>query len=210
MKSKKHIRSSSTQFEMLMLKFNWSMKMNALQKIFVKRCKQPLNDLKNHNNDRSIKRHVRHLSDQVDESMEQHKLIELLKHRRTPTDNFQKCDTSDITRIYSNRKREENSLFFQPDENTRINEQFLALFKDRKDQTYFGILTPRTQVEQENLQKMLEYKKLNQNDLFTFIQLVKKPRIVVEEEKKSQLQSSVNFKLLIFLTLLLLIAITFI
>ncbi|CAD8140418.1 unnamed protein product [Paramecium pentaurelia] len=213
MKSKKNIRSSSAQFETLMLKFNWSMKMNALQKIFMKRCKQPLQDLKNHGNEhpgRIVKRHVRHLSDQVDDTMEQLKLLELLKHRRTPTDNFHKCNSSDLTRIYSNRNRDENSSFFQSDENNIINDQFLALFKDQKDQTYFGILTPRTQIEQENLHKMLEHKKLNSNDISTFIQLVKKPRIVLEEEKNQQLQSSTNFKLLIILTILLLIVITLI
>ncbi|CAD8057266.1 unnamed protein product [Paramecium sonneborni] len=138
MKSKQHIRSSSTQFEILMLKFNWSMKMNALQKILLRRCRQPLQDLKNHYNEqtsRITKKHVRHLSYETDESMEQLKLLELFKHRRTPTDNFQKYTSSDITRIYSNRNREENSSFFQSDENIRINEQFLALFQDRKDQT---------------------------------------------------------------------------
>ncbi|CAK69328.1 unnamed protein product (macronuclear) [Paramecium tetraurelia] len=144
MKSKKHFGSSTTQFEMLMLKFNWSMKMNALQKIFIRRCRQPLYDLKNHGNEhpeRIVKRHVRHLSDQVDDSMEQLKLLELLKHRRTPTDNFHKCNSSNLTRIYSNRNRDMNSSFFQSDENNIINDQFLELFKDQKDQTYFGILS---------------------------------------------------------------------
>lgn len=54
--------------------------------------------------------------------MEQLKLLELLKHRRTPTDNFHKCNCSDLTRIYSNRNRDENSSFFQPDENNIIND----------------------------------------------------------------------------------------
>ncbi|CAD8069986.1 unnamed protein product [Paramecium sonneborni] len=210
-----HVKQNSKpsiHFKKMVLTYHWSLAINKLQKIFNLRCKLPLEMIKNEDfmtkqsrseqNSQIFKKnfnkHVRYLSqqNQVETNSQQENDFNSdeiddsrLIQENSPNQNKNlKLEMKYLHSQYSDVKesahfRNQNSL-----DQLRFNEEFLELFKKQRELSQFGQLSQNKIKEQEILiKKIIDSRPSKQNpDFKTFLTLLKKPQIEIQQPKIQQ------------------------
>ncbi|CAK77851.1 unnamed protein product (macronuclear) [Paramecium tetraurelia] len=209
----------------MVLTYHWSLAINKLQKIFTLRCKMPLQILKNDEQQmkqsrseqnsqifvNKLNKHVRYLSLQPEiesesqqenyQSQEQIEDIETPQKSTPSQNNLLKLNIAKISNQQGDVKesahfRSQNSL-----DQLRFNEEFLELFKKQRELTQFGQLSQSKIKEQEILiKKIIDSRPSKPHpDLKTFLSLLKKPQIEVQQAKIIQQNQQPVYLILIIL-----------
>ncbi|CAD8145452.1 unnamed protein product [Paramecium pentaurelia] len=212
----KNNQKPSTQFKLMVLRYHWSLAINKLQKIIIKRCYQPLLNLQeeslNMKKSRSQQpsllftnksfQHLRYHSQIVQSdskseeeiSTKRQEELETTQKNSNRNDKQQKTHKVEILQIQQNDIKE--SAYFRTQsslDQLKFNEEFLDLFKKQKEVCHFGYLCQTKIKEQEILiKKILDSRPSKPTpDIKTFLSLIKKPHVEIEQSKPKQQQEFV-------------------
>ncbi|CAD8075968.1 unnamed protein product [Paramecium sonneborni] len=213
----KQNQKPSTQFKLMVLRYHWSLAINKLQKIIIKRCQQPLLNLqeesihmkKSRSQQPSLlfvnKRfqHLRYHSQNNEgqiESQSEEELtpkgqeeLETTQKNSNTNEKEPKADKVQIVQIQNDFKE---SAYFRAQsslDQLKFNEEFLDLFKKQKEACHFGYLSKEKVKEQEILIKKILDSRPSKPipDIKTFLSLIKKPQVEIEHSKPKQQQEFV-------------------
>ncbi|CAD8146350.1 unnamed protein product [Paramecium octaurelia] len=212
----KHKQKPSTQFKLMVLRYHWSLAINKLQKIIIKRCHQPLLNLQeeslNMKKSRSqqpsllftnkIFSHLRYHSHvvQSDSKSEEEISTKRQEELESTYKNSNRCEKAQKTVVAQTLQTKQNGIKEQVQVRTlssldqlKFNEEFLDLFKRQKEVCHFGYLSQNKVKEQEILiKKILDSRPCKPTpDLKTFLSLIKKPHVEIEQSKPKQQQEFV-------------------
>ncbi|CAK68952.1 unnamed protein product (macronuclear) [Paramecium tetraurelia] len=220
----KHKQKPSTQFKLMVLRYNWSLAINKLQKIIIKRCHQPLLNLQEESQNMKKSRsqqpsllltnkifsHLRYHSHvvQSDSRSEEEISTKRQEELESTQKNSNRCEKAQKTVIAQILQTKQNGIKEQVKVSTqsrldqlKFNEEFLGLFKKQKEVCHFGylcnflslILAQNKVKEQEILiKKILDSRPCKPTpDLKTFLSLIKKPHVEIEQSKPKQQQEFV-------------------
>ncbi|CAD8153393.1 unnamed protein product [Paramecium pentaurelia] len=158
-----------------------------------------------------LNKHVRYLSQQpqieTDSQLEQDQISEEIDDPELPQNNLHyqnKHLKLDISRIQNQQSDVKESAHFQSQnslDQLKFNEEFLDLFKKQRELSQFGQLCQNKIKEQEMLIKKIIDSRPSKphTDVKTFLSLLKKPQIEVQQAKIiQQNQQPVYLILIIF------------
>ncbi|CAD8160012.1 unnamed protein product [Paramecium pentaurelia] len=210
----KQKQKPSTQFKLMVLRYHWSLAINKLQKIIIKRCQQPLLNLqeesvrmkKSRSQQPSLlftnKRfeHLRYhsqytqsLSESKSEEDISTKMQEKLESTQKDCNINEKILQIGEPQILKIQNEIKQSAYFHTQsslDSLKFNEEFLDLFKKQKEVCHFGYLSQDKLKEQEILIKKILDSRPSKPipDIKTFLSLIKKPQVEIEQSKPKQQQ----------------------